>query len=80
LTFTLPLINAARAVLFLVAGKDKAGTLARILGRARPAAVSAAAPGNTAAPGAREMLPAQLVQLEESEPEWFVDAEAAALL
>jgi 6-phosphogluconolactonase len=73
LTFTLPLINAARAVLFLVAGKDKAGPLATVMGRARPGA-GAAPPSDTPA------LPAQRVQLEDGELEWFVDAEAAALL
>lgn len=68
LTFTLPLINAARAVLFLVAGKDKAQTLATVLGRA----------GASAA--ATEALPAQRVQPADGELEWFLDAEAAALL
>lgn len=78
LTFTLPLINAARAVLFLVAGKDKAHTLATILGRGVSGAGSAAAPGSPA--GGTEPLPAQRVQPTEGELEWFVDAEAAALL
>ena len=76
LTFTLPMINAARAVLFLVAGKDKAGALAAVMGRA--GAGAAAPTGNTAAPGAA--LPAQRVQPGDGELEWLVDADAAALL
>jgi 6-phosphogluconolactonase len=76
LTFTLPLINAARAVLFLVAGRDKARALATVLGRAG----SPSTPGDTAAPGDTEALPAQRVQPADGELEWLVDAEAATLL
>ncbi|HEU4580164.1 MAG TPA: 6-phosphogluconolactonase [Polyangiaceae bacterium] len=71
LTFTLPLINAARTVLFLVAGSDKAGTLAKVS--------PGASPRDTAAPGSTPLLPAQRVQPTDGELEWFVDAEAAAL-
>lgn len=79
LTFTLPLINAARAVLFLVAGRDKARTLATVMGRAG-GGTSRAPGGETAAPGDGETLPAQRVQPTDGELEWLVDAEAATLL
>jgi 6-phosphogluconolactonase len=70
LTFTLPLINAAAAVLFLVAGADKAPALARVMARE---------PQPT--PGApSEALPAQLVRPATGELEWLVDAQAASLL
>jgi len=64
LSCTLPLINAAASVLFLVAGADKAPTLAR---------VASEDPRD-------EPLPAQLVRPTAGELEWLVDADAAALL
>jgi 6-phosphogluconolactonase len=64
LSFTLPLINAAASVLFLVAGADKAPMLAR---------VASEAPRD-------EPPPAQLVRPTAGELEWLVDADAAALL
>lgn len=60
-TFTLPLINAARAVIFLVAGEGKRPVLARLL----------------APEIAGEPLPANLVQPENGDLLCFVDAEAA---
>jgi 6-phosphogluconolactonase len=64
LTFTLPVLNAARRVAFLVAGADKAGRLAQLFSRE---------PGG--AP-----LPAQLVRPASGEAEWCVDAQAGANL
>src|SRR6185295_7503400 len=63
LTFTLPLINAAAAVLFLGAGTDKAPALARVAGRPHP-------PQPGEAPG--EPLPAQLVRPTTGQLEWLV--------
>jgi len=71
LTFTLPLINAAAAVSFLVAGADKASALARVAGHAH-------VPHSAEAPG--EPLPAQLVRPTTGQLEWLVDAQAASLL
>jgi 6-phosphogluconolactonase len=64
LTLTPPIINAARAVLFLVAGDDKAAALAAVLeGPARPSA-----------------LPAQRIVSGGSHVTWLVDQAAARLL
>lgn len=64
LTLTPPIINAARAVLFLVAGEDKAVALAAVLeGPARPSA-----------------LPAQRITGGGSQVTWLVDRAAATLL
>jgi 6-phosphogluconolactonase len=64
LTLTLPAINAARSVIFLVAGEAKAETLRAVLEgekRARP-------------------LPSQLVEPTEGELIWLVDEAAAKAL
>ena len=61
-TFTAPLINAARQVAFLVAGADKAQMLWNVL----------------AGPYQPEVWPAQLVQPSSGELHWVVDAAAAA--
>jgi len=64
LTLTPPVINAARAVLFLVAGEDKASALAAVLeGPARPSA-----------------LPAQRIATGGGQVTWLVDRAAATLL
>lgn len=64
LTLTPPLINAARSVLFLVAGHDKARALAAVLeGPTRPSA-----------------WPAQRIARGGSEVTWLVDQPAARLL
>lgn len=64
LTLTPPIINAARSVLFLVAGDDKAPALAAVLeGPAQPS-----------------VLPAQAVASGGSQVTWLVDQAAARLL
>jgi 6-phosphogluconolactonase len=64
LTFTLPLINAARSVVFLVSGIDKAPVLHEVLD------------GN--APG--EQYPSKLVHPIDGKLIWFVDRAAASQL
>ena len=64
LTLTLPVLNAATRILFLVAGADKAETLRQVLeGPRRP-----------------EELPVQYVQPASGQVEWYVDENAARLL
>lgn len=63
-TLTLPVLNAAADVLFLVAGRDKASALARVLEGAREP----------------EALPAQLICPLHGGLHWLVDAEAGASL
>jgi 6-phosphogluconolactonase len=64
LTLTVPVINAARAVTFLVAGEDKAETLKEILeGDADPRG-----------------YPAKLIRPEGGDLAWMVDRAAASLL
>lgn len=64
LTLTFPALNAARAVLFLVTGVEKAQTLARVL----------------EGPSQPEDLPAQGVRPSDGTLTWLVDAAAAAEL
>ncbi|MGO8796168.1 MAG: 6-phosphogluconolactonase [Candidatus Sulfotelmatobacter sp.] len=64
ITFTLPLLNAARTVAFLVSGMDKAAVLHEVL------------EGN--APG--EKYPSRLVKPTEGKLIWFVDRAAASEL
>ena len=64
LTLTLPVLNAATRILFLVVGADKAETLRQVLeGPRRP-----------------EELPAQSVQPVRGQVEWYLDEPAARLL
>ena len=64
LTLTVPVLNAAKAVTFLVAGEGKAGALKQILeGDADPRA-----------------YPAMLVRPEDGELTWMVDAASASSL
>ena len=62
LTFTLPVINAARCVAFLVSGTDKAPVLKAVL--------------EEDAPG--EQYPAKLVQPTDGKLIWFLDRAAAS--
>lgn len=63
-TFTYPLLEAARSVVFLVSGEDKAATLGRVL----------------AGGAAAERLPAARVRPHDGEVTWLVDAAAASRL
>jgi 6-phosphogluconolactonase len=64
ITFTLPVLNAARSVAFLVSGSDKASALHEVL--------EGDAPG--------EKYPAKLVRPAEGKLIWFVDRAAASEL
>jgi 6-phosphogluconolactonase len=64
LTMTLPIINRARHVLFLVTGESKAAVLSEILD----------------GPWDPARLPAQAVQPQDGELHWLVDKRAAARL
>ncbi|MCG6962776.1 MAG: 6-phosphogluconolactonase [Acidobacteria bacterium] len=63
-SLTLPVLNHARCVMFLVAGADKADILARVLEGQR----------------AHDPLPAQVVRPKAGELIWLVDRAAAATL
>jgi 6-phosphogluconolactonase len=64
LTFTAPLINAARTVAFMVTGAEKAAPLSAVLdGDPNP-----------------EQLPAQLIRPNHGDLIWLVDEAAAANL
>lgn len=63
-TLTFPVINAARNVMFLVSGADKAPALKAVLqGKPEP-----------------DLFPARSVQPEDGELFWFVDSDAASEL
>jgi 6-phosphogluconolactonase len=64
ITVTLPVLNAAHAVLFLVAGEDKAAILARAVED----------------PAAADELPARAVEPADGELLWLVDRAAASRL
>ena len=64
ITFTLPLLNSARCVTFLVSGTDKAAALHEVLEGNAPA----------------EKYPSRLVQPREGKLIWFVDRAAASEL
>ena len=64
ITFTLPLLNSARCVAFLVSGTDKAAVLHEVLEGDAPA----------------EKYPAKLVQPSDGKLIWFLDRAAASQL
>ena len=64
LTFTYPLLNAARRALFLVSGADKAKILSRVL----------------TGPYEPENYPSQGVQLVDGQAIWLVDEAAFAVI
>jgi len=64
ITFTLPVLNAARCIAFLVSGADKAPALHEVL--------EGKAPG--------EKYPSKLVQPTDGKLIWFVDRAAASEL
>ena len=64
ITLTFPCLNAARRVLFLTAGADKAAMLANVL-RGDPAGIN---------------YPAQSVQPHSGRPIWMIDEAAAKSL
>lgn len=64
LTLTLPVLNEAHAIMFLVAGRDKARALRLVLEAAPP----------------RDPLPARLVSPHDGTVTWLADADAACLL
>jgi 6-phosphogluconolactonase len=64
ITFTLPLLNSARCVAFLVSGTDKAAALHEVLEGNAPA----------------DKYPSRLVQPNEGKLIWFVDRAAASEL
>jgi 6-phosphogluconolactonase len=64
LTLTVPILNNARQVLFLVAGKSKAGALSAVL----------------ADKVEQQELPASVVRPEKGEVHWLVDEAAASKL
>ena len=66
LTFTLPLINAAAQIRFLVSGANKAGRVEQVMDDV-PAAES-------------DRLPAQLVRPSRGVLQWWLDEDAASLL
>ncbi len=65
LTLTLPVLNAAREVLFLVGGADKAGTVRAVF---------------DAMPGGDPAYPASLVHPQEGTLYWLLDKAAASML
>ena len=68
MTLTLPVLNAARAVVFIVSGAGKAPVVGEVL-RGRPNAGAAVAHASS--------LPAQLVQPADGELWWMLDRAAA---
>ena len=66
-TLTLPVLNAAQHVVFLVTGKGKAGVIRQIL-------------SNDVSSPSTELLPAQLVRPTYGTVTWILDKDAGQLL
>lgn len=64
ITFTLPVINEAKVVMFLVSGTDKADTLKEVLEGTQPA----------------ELFPSKLIRPRDGKLIWLVDRAAASAL
>lgn len=62
ISFTFPLINNAAQIIFLIAGKEKAGVVASVINRTK----------------IKPALPSQLVEPEKGTIYWMLDEEAAA--
>jgi 6-phosphogluconolactonase len=72
ITLTLPVINHAARIVFLVTGKEKAQRLREVLepvGR-----------GQSAVDGRDDLLPVQMVRPVDGKLEWLIDRAAASLL
>ena len=74
ITLTLPVLNRAAQVVFLVTGKEKAQRLREVL-ESKPVGSGLGAGGSRQA-----LLPAEMVQPVDGTLEWLVDRAAASLL
>lgn len=72
ITLTLPVLNAAAHVMFLVTGKEKAQRIRQVL---KPVSSEQWAAGSN-----RDLSPAQMVQPIDGRLEWLVDSAAATML
>ena len=63
-TLTLPVLNAARKILFLVSGKSKSEMVQRIVSNKQPA----------------KEIPATMVKLQNGEIHWMLDSESMVLI
>jgi 6-phosphogluconolactonase len=72
ITLTLPVLNHAAEIVFLVTGKEKAQRLREVL--------EAVGSGLSAVSSRDDLLPAQMVQPVDGKLEWLVDRAAASLL
>lgn len=80
ITITLPVINRARRVMFLVAGRSKAEIVRSLLGRPIRGADGGIWRSMDSAENGEAPLPAALVRPAGASVEWYLDEEAAARL